>query len=55
MRLALGETDVMDDSYDDIALLKDREVRDQRWQIVALLAERSAIRDGLRGVAKGVA
>ncbi|KAG6854519.1 hypothetical protein C0991_005431 [Blastosporella zonata] len=55
MRLALGETDVMDDTYDDIALLKDREVRDQRWQIVALLAERSAIRDGLRGVAKGVA
>ncbi|KAG5718722.1 putative E3 ubiquitin-protein ligase makorin-1 [Termitomyces sp. T112] len=55
IRLALGETDVTDESYDDIALLKDREVRDQRWQIVALLAERSAIRDGLRGVAKGVA
>ncbi|KAG6831104.1 hypothetical protein H0H92_012781 [Tricholoma furcatifolium] len=55
MRLALGETDVVDDNYHDIALLKDREVRDQRWQIVALLAERSTVRDGLRGVAKGVA
>ncbi|KAG6919533.1 hypothetical protein DXG01_005123 [Tephrocybe rancida] len=55
MRLALGETDAVDDTYHDIALLQDREVRDQRWQIVALLAERSAVREGLRGVAKGVA
>ncbi|KAG5643103.1 hypothetical protein DXG03_001567 [Asterophora parasitica] len=51
MRLALGETDVVGDNHHDVALLKDREVRDQRWQIVALLAERSAVRDGLRGVA----
>lgn len=50
MRLALGETDVVSDSHDDVALLKDREVRDQRWQIVALLAERSTVRDGLRRV-----
>lgn len=50
MRLALGETDVTEDDDHDVALLKDREVRDQRWQIVALLAERSTIRDGLRGV-----
>ncbi|KAF8074822.1 transcriptional regulator of RNA polII, SAGA, subunit-domain-containing protein, partial [Lyophyllum atratum] len=49
MRLALGETDVVDDNHHDVVLLKDREVRDQRWQIVALLAERSAVRDGLRG------
>jgi len=51
MRLALGETDIVDDNYDDITLLKDREVRDQRWQIVALLAERSTVRDTLRGLA----
>ncbi|RDB20808.1 hypothetical protein Hypma_011997 [Hypsizygus marmoreus] len=50
MRLALGETDIVDDNYHDVVLLKDREVRDQRWQIVALLAERSAVRDGLRGI-----
>ncbi|KAG5639582.1 hypothetical protein H0H81_010784 [Sphagnurus paluster] len=50
MRLALGETDVVDDNHHDVVLLKDREVHDQRWQIVALLAERSAVRDGLRGV-----
>ncbi|KAF5383845.1 hypothetical protein D9615_003650 [Tricholomella constricta] len=50
MRLALGETDVVDDNHHDVVLLKDREVRDQRWQIVALLAERSTVRDGLRGI-----
>lgn len=50
MRLALGETDVVDDNYHDVVLLKDREVRDQRWQMVALLAERSTVRDGLRGI-----
>ena len=50
MRLALGETDIMDDTYDDVTLLKDREVRDQRWQMVALLAERSTVRDALRGI-----
>jgi len=50
MRLALGEADVVDDTYDNIALLREREVRDQRWQIVALLAERSTVRDGLRGL-----
>ncbi|GLB41952.1 putative transcriptional regulator of RNA polII, SAGA, subunit [Lyophyllum shimeji] len=50
MRLALGETDAVDENHHDVPLLKDREVRDQRWQIVALLAERSIVRDGLRGI-----
>jgi hypothetical protein len=27
-----------------------REVRDQRWQMVALLGERSTVREALRGV-----
>jgi hypothetical protein len=37
------------DSDRDVVLLKDREVRDQRWQIVALLGERSTVREVLRG------
>ncbi|KAJ3486810.1 hypothetical protein NLI96_g3983 [Meripilus lineatus] len=36
-RLALGENDTYDEEY----LLKDREVKDQRWQLFALLGERS--------------
>jgi hypothetical protein len=46
MRLALGDNDVLDD--EDVVLLKDREVRDQRWQMLALLAERSTLREALR-------
>jgi hypothetical protein len=46
MRLALGDNDVFDD--EDVVLLKDREVRDQRWQMLALLAERSTLREALR-------
>ena len=46
MRLAIGENEAMDD--EDVVLLKDREVRDQRWQILALLAERSTVKDALR-------
>ena len=46
MRLALGDNDVFDD--EDIVLLKDREVRDQRWQVFALLAERSTLKEALR-------
>ncbi|KAF9221355.1 hypothetical protein BS17DRAFT_711643 [Gyrodon lividus] len=46
MRLAVGENEVMDD--EDVVLLKDREVRDQRWQILALLGERSTVKDALR-------
>ena len=36
----------MDD--EDVVLLKDREVRDQRWQILALLGERSTVKEALR-------
>ncbi|OJA10687.1 hypothetical protein AZE42_01061 [Rhizopogon vesiculosus] len=46
MRLAIGDNDIMDD--EDVVLLKDREVRDQRWQILALLAERSTVNEALR-------
>ncbi|KAH0836628.1 transcriptional regulator of RNA polII, SAGA, subunit-domain-containing protein [Lanmaoa asiatica] len=45
-RLAIGENEVMDD--EDVVLLKDREVRDQRWQILALLGERSTVKEALR-------
>lgn len=48
MRLAIGDNDIMDD--EDVALLKDREVRDQRWQILALLAERSTVNEALRNL-----
>ncbi|KAH8104135.1 transcriptional regulator of RNA polII, SAGA, subunit-domain-containing protein [Cristinia sonorae] len=43
MRLALGENEV-EDEY----LVKDREVKDQRWQMFALLGERSTIKEALR-------
>lgn len=33
-----------------ISILKDREVKDPRWQIIALLAERSSVRETLRGL-----
>lgn len=46
MRLALGEND----TYDDELLLKDREVRDQRWQMFALLGERSTVKEALRTI-----
>ncbi|KAF9245261.1 transcriptional regulator of RNA polII, SAGA, subunit-domain-containing protein [Melanogaster broomeanus] len=46
MRLAVGENEMMDD--EDVVLLKDREVRDQRWQILALLGERSTVKEALR-------
>ncbi|KIK91526.1 hypothetical protein PAXRUDRAFT_830776 [Paxillus rubicundulus Ve08.2h10] len=46
MRLAVGENETMDD--EDVVLLKDREVRDQRWQILALLGERSTVKEALR-------
>lgn len=45
MKLEIGDND-MDD--EDIAFLKDREVRDQRWQILALLGERSTVKEALR-------
>lgn len=46
MRLTIGENEAMDD--EDVVLLKDREVRDQRWQILALLGERSTVKEALR-------
>ncbi|KAJ7491246.1 transcriptional regulator of RNA polII, SAGA, subunit-domain-containing protein [Mycena latifolia] len=45
----MGDDDGHGDSDNDVVLLKDREVRDQRWQIVALLSERSTVREVLRG------
>ncbi|TFK25639.1 hypothetical protein FA15DRAFT_617435 [Coprinopsis marcescibilis] len=49
MKLASIPSPIDDDS-DDIPVLKDREVRDQRWQIMALLAERSTVRECLKTV-----
>lgn len=43
-RLVLGENDTYDEEY----LLKDREVKDQRWQLFALLGERSTVKEALR-------
>ncbi|KAJ8586000.1 hypothetical protein M405DRAFT_382907 [Rhizopogon salebrosus TDB-379] len=48
MHLAIGDNDIVDD--EDVVLLKDREVRDQRWQILALLAERSTVNEALRNL-----
>ncbi|KAJ7090342.1 transcriptional regulator of RNA polII, SAGA, subunit-domain-containing protein [Mycena belliarum] len=45
----MGDEDGRGDSDGDVVLLKNREVRDQRWQIVALLGERSTVREVLRG------
>ena len=49
MRLALGDREEEDDDR-DVPLLKNREVKDQRWQIMALLGERSTVKEALRGV-----
>lgn len=46
MRLALGDNDSIDEEH----VLKDREVRDQRWQMFALLGQRSTVKDALRTV-----
>jgi len=48
MRFGISPSSVDDDS-EDVVVLKDREVRDQRWQIMALLGERSTVRDSLKG------
>jgi len=39
----------LDDDNEDTVVIKDREVRDQRWQIMALLGERSTVRETLKG------
>ncbi|KIK09069.1 hypothetical protein K443DRAFT_672106 [Laccaria amethystina LaAM-08-1] len=49
MRLAILPS-ASDDGGEDVVVLKDREVRDQRWQIMALLGERSTVREGLKGI-----
>ncbi|TFK44585.1 transcriptional regulator of RNA polII, SAGA, subunit-domain-containing protein [Crucibulum laeve] len=50
MRLALSPSSNEDDDSEHLVVLRDREVRDQRWQIMALLGERSTVREALRGV-----
>jgi len=49
MEFKLFTFQTQDDESDDVVVLKDREVRDQRWQIMALLGERSTVRDSLKG------
>ena len=44
MRLAVGENEPSDDDI----ILKDREIKDQRWQLFALLGERSTVKEALR-------
>lgn len=39
-----------DEDREDMALIKHHQVRDHRWQLMALLAERSTVRDSLRNV-----
>nr|GAT53708.1 predicted protein [Mycena chlorophos] len=43
-----------DAERDAIVLVKDREVRDQRWQLLAMLSERSTVREVLSGRAGGL-
>ena len=44
MRLALGENNDLDHEV----YLKDRHVTDPRWQLLAMLADRSTIKDAFR-------
>ncbi len=44
MRLAVGENEPSEDDY----VMKDREVKDERWQMFALLGERSTVKEALR-------
>jgi hypothetical protein len=48
MQLLNGEGAGEDDEDGDVAVLKDREVRDSRWQILALLGERSTVKEALK-------
>lgn len=48
MQLLNGEGSSEDDEDGDVAVLKDREVRDYRWQMLALLGERSTVKETLR-------
>ena len=44
MRLAVGENEPAEDDY----AMKEREVKYQRWQLFALLSERSTVKEALR-------
>ena len=44
MRLAVGENETNEDDF----ALRDREEKDQRWQLFALLGERSTVKEALR-------
>ncbi|PIL24965.1 hypothetical protein GSI_12852 [Ganoderma sinense ZZ0214-1] len=44
MRLAIGENEPAEDDY----AMKEREVKDQRWQLFALLSDRSTVKEALR-------
>ncbi|KZT27821.1 hypothetical protein NEOLEDRAFT_63760 [Neolentinus lepideus HHB14362 ss-1] len=44
MKLAAGDND---DYENEVNVLKDKEVRDAKWQMMALLSERSTVRDAL--------
>lgn len=44
MRLAIGENEPAEDDF----TVKEREVRDERWQLFALLGERSTVKEALR-------
>ncbi|KJA25245.1 hypothetical protein HYPSUDRAFT_37728 [Hypholoma sublateritium FD-334 SS-4] len=48
MRFAAVPPSLDDMDDENVAVLGDREVRDPRWQIMALLGERSTVRDGLK-------
>ncbi len=45
MHLAIGDRE---DDEEDMALLKKPDIKDPRWQIVALLGERSTVKEMLR-------
>jgi hypothetical protein len=47
-KLALKESNCHRNEDDDVVVLKDREVRDQLWQMIALLGERSTVKEALK-------
>ncbi|KAJ8515729.1 hypothetical protein ONZ45_g6899 [Pleurotus djamor] len=49
-RLSVDDGSRYLDGDDEPAILKDREVRDQRWQMFALLSERSTLKEALRSL-----
>ncbi len=47
MQLSLGDHDEFDDE-DELVPFKDREEHDEGWQLMALLGQRSTVKDMLR-------